>query len=217
MPVNITDVDAFTDPITSPAGADPANAASVLQIAQKLANRTRYLYNLLVGSGTRTLRLSPWIGVGVAASSSAAPVWLSQANGVDPAEGQHLVSGADFAARHVAISDIVPDGATVTRVKALVKPGATRVSGRMVLELFRHVQSWSTPYADSFIGPLHDFPDNGTTDAQPIDTGPISLVVDRSAEQLVARLVAGDDGGTNRDRVLGWEIQFTGPRYRTVG
>lgn len=45
MPVNITDVDAFTDPITAPAGADAANAASVVQIAQKLANRTRYLFN----------------------------------------------------------------------------------------------------------------------------------------------------------------------------
>lgn len=45
MPINIIDVDEFTDPITAPAGADPANAASVVDPIQKLANRTRHLLN----------------------------------------------------------------------------------------------------------------------------------------------------------------------------
>lgn len=217
MPVNITDVDTFTDPIVAPADSDPADRTYVLTIAQGLANRTRNLQNRFTENDAITWRLSPWIGEGLAASASAAPTWLSQVFGADPNEGQHLVSGVDFAVRHVPISDIVPDGATVTRIKALVKPGAARVSGRMVLELFRHLQAWTAPYANSFVGPLHDFADNGTTDEQPIDTGIISLAIDRSAEQLVARLVAGDDAGTNRDRVLGWEIQFSGPRYRTDG
>lgn len=51
MPVNITDVPIFTDPITAPAGADVADAASVVSPIQKLANRTRYLFNRIDGYG----------------------------------------------------------------------------------------------------------------------------------------------------------------------
>jgi len=45
VPVDITDVDEFTDPITAPAGGDVRNSASVVSPVQKLSNRTRYLQN----------------------------------------------------------------------------------------------------------------------------------------------------------------------------
>jgi hypothetical protein len=51
MPVDITDVSIFTDPITAPAGADTADAASVVAPVQKLSNRTRYLLNRIDGYG----------------------------------------------------------------------------------------------------------------------------------------------------------------------
>lgn len=47
MTVNITDVDAFTDPVVAPDDTDPATGASVQQPVQALANRTRNLKNRL--------------------------------------------------------------------------------------------------------------------------------------------------------------------------
>lgn len=43
MPIDITDVSEFTDPIVRPAGSDVRNAASVQASFQGLANRTRFM------------------------------------------------------------------------------------------------------------------------------------------------------------------------------
>jgi len=56
MPQNITDVDAFTSPATSPADGDNRNASSVLTPFQTLANRTRFLYNILTSTGVLKFR-----------------------------------------------------------------------------------------------------------------------------------------------------------------
>ena len=91
MPVNITDVDQFTDPIVGPADSDPADRTYVMTIAQGLANRTRYIHNrggyggLSSGGGD----VSPPVG-------SFTPVtWWDSAL---PVDGQGLVQanlGAD--------------------------------------------------------------------------------------------------------------------------
>ncbi len=47
MSQNITDVDAFTEPVTAPATGEAADQATFLAGLQHLANRTRYLYNRL--------------------------------------------------------------------------------------------------------------------------------------------------------------------------
>jgi hypothetical protein len=52
MPVNITDVDTFTDPIVGPADSDPADRTYVMTIAQGLANRTRSLLGQIGSLGT---------------------------------------------------------------------------------------------------------------------------------------------------------------------
>lgn len=49
MPTNIIDVDEFTDPVTKPVGSDVRDAASFGDPLQKLANRTRWLKNLIEG------------------------------------------------------------------------------------------------------------------------------------------------------------------------
>lgn len=54
---NITDVDAFTDPVDIPADGDPATSASLLQFAQDLANRTRYLKNRAIDGLTGTIAI----------------------------------------------------------------------------------------------------------------------------------------------------------------
>lgn len=47
MPLTVTDVDAFTDPVQSPANTEDADQDSLLTTAQALANRTRNLKNRL--------------------------------------------------------------------------------------------------------------------------------------------------------------------------
>jgi hypothetical protein len=47
MPQNLTDSDAFTSPVVAPADTDAANAASIVQGLQPLANRTHH-HNLLI-------------------------------------------------------------------------------------------------------------------------------------------------------------------------
>jgi hypothetical protein len=59
MPENLTDTSTFVDPIVVPADADPLNRTYVVQSAQGLADRTRYLLNrgangLMLGAGTIT-------------------------------------------------------------------------------------------------------------------------------------------------------------------
>ena len=49
MPVNITDVPTFTDPIVIPADSDPADRTYIVTLAQGLSNRTRYLADSLDG------------------------------------------------------------------------------------------------------------------------------------------------------------------------
>lgn len=53
MPQDITDNDEFSSPCTAPADSDSRNAASVLNPFQKLANRTRWLYNKITNGVPR--------------------------------------------------------------------------------------------------------------------------------------------------------------------
>ena len=66
MPTNVSDVDAWTDPVVAPSGGDLRRSESVLQPVQHLANRTRYLLNEhvisppAVGSTTDSLNPTGW-------------------------------------------------------------------------------------------------------------------------------------------------------------
>lgn len=65
MPQPITDVDAFTDPVSVPEDGDDRNAASVETSFQALANRTRNLKNRLDGLHLNTTflgQLFKWTG-----------------------------------------------------------------------------------------------------------------------------------------------------------
>lgn len=75
MPTNLTDVDAFTDPVQVPTDGDPVESgpASYLRAGlQALSNRTRYAYNLLT-NGVQRVR--------VVASTSALKALATPPNG----------------------------------------------------------------------------------------------------------------------------------------
>jgi hypothetical protein len=54
---NVTDVDAFTDPIDFPADGDAATSASILSFLQDVANRTRYILNRAITKNTGTVAI----------------------------------------------------------------------------------------------------------------------------------------------------------------
>lgn len=216
MPVNITDVDAFTDPITAPAGADAANAASVVDVAQKLANRTRYLANLIgEASGSaewaypspraRTILVGPRAGRGGSGWTFAL---------IDRAR-----CSSNSHNLFIDISDHLPSGAVLTDVRALVKPGFGRGTGdRMELSLWRSAvgAAFGTPGdpAETQVGTTDE--DDGSNSYQVLSVGTISETVDRDANVLVAWVHAGNTAGTGgqEDDFLGLELSFTDPGPR---
>jgi hypothetical protein len=62
MPTNITDVSTFSDPVVGPADGDTRNASSVLTGLQHLANRTRWIYDLLTSTGIGRVRTVASVG-----------------------------------------------------------------------------------------------------------------------------------------------------------
>lgn len=131
MPINITDVDTFTDPITAPAGADPASAASIVDVVQKLANRTRWLKNLLDAARTfiGISESNRQIRVGAHRARVESGAWV-------PAfieSGLSCVDDTGSTGRRTVRFDAsagveLPWKGTVTGVQVQVRPGATRGS-----------------------------------------------------------------------------------------
>lgn len=115
----------------------------------------------------------------------------------------------------VEISRFIPGGATITGVRALVKPGAARAvkttasgdNGRMWIGLLSYAPNYSSsPGSPSYVATEED---DGTTNAQAISLGTLSFGLVRSSTTLQLLIWGGDDAGTNLDRVYGVEVTFT--------
>jgi len=138
MPQNITDVDTFTDPVTAPADGDPLNAASIINDGlQDLSNRTRRLMSIAEGSQdvqtpqtfTRTVSAA-WLVPAI--NPGAVVQWET-----DGTEGWRAVAAIVGELRG-SLNDLLPEGATVTRIRAMVDPASARAgANRMGLELRR--------------------------------------------------------------------------------
>lgn len=171
---------------------------------------------------TRTVRFSPWLAFTNNAATASEDAGLLQVFSTPPNEGWNLVSRHDFMQSILPLSDLLPEGAVIDMVRAIVKPGAARAvmttdpgdNGRMFLSLFAHTLNWTAgpPPTSAFTGPTNADEDDGTTDIQILSTGSgLALTVAKATAQRSARIVCGDDAGTNRDRILGWEVTFTQP------
>lgn len=174
-------------------------------------------------SAARTIRLSPWRAFPAANSISAAPTWILKVISTPLTEGQNLATGANYARLVLPLSDILPDGSVVSWVRAAVKPGAARATpaDRVLLHRIRHTVTWPvlgvavTPVTSAFVSSAETY-DDGTTDAQTIEH-PAAITIDRNTYQDSIILTAGNDAGTNRDLVYGWEINYTGPKIHVEG
>ena len=221
MPKNLTDASTYSSPIAVPVDSDPRNAASVETPFQQLANRTKYLADRVGGSGggsewvyddaprSRTRIVSPFAFMEGKLATGDAQLWTVAAF-VSTGTGYSRTSQADRAQLVADISHWLPIFANLTRVQVLVAPGAARgtVGDRVTVSLFRQTPSFSTPAIPVADGPIGEATDDGTTNVQVIDTGVIDEDVDR-ASQLCLRIVAGADGGTNKDDVHSILLTYT--------
>lgn len=153
------------------------------------------------------------------------PPWAL--DGLDSGEGAvldgTLRSNTHRARLIVPLEILVPPGATVTRIKAIVQPGAGRSAmsadagdnGRMFAATFQQVMSFGSP--PSFSSSRDSFSDDeqdGTTDPQVLDSGTVAYGIVKGGTSYVYAITAGSDSGTNRDTVAAVEITYTdyGPR-----
>lgn len=196
MPIDITDVDIFTDPITAPAGADAANAASIVDPVQKLSNRTRHLYNRFDANGDiaypSTRQVLTYLG-----AQHGTPE--SRDDFANFGDWWRTLSGVaqlffDLTAR-------MPRSSRIVRVRLLVRPGAARSPGNRIQAELRSHQ-----YGVSFGSPslTHTAEgseeDDGTTDLQWITLDFSGSPLDVSgAAAWHLRCTAGSDAGVNAD------------------
>ena len=166
----------------------------------------------LLASGSRTIRWSPWAAFPTN-STGTAPAVKSQVFSSGGTEGLNLVSAINTGQLILPLSDLLPDGVEVLTVSALVKPGAARAgANKMLLTDHLHIVSFSG-LTSSFSTTNVDTVDDGTTNIQKL-TQSLGITIDRQNSQLFAKLVFGNDAGTNEDRIYGWEATYTGRKWR---
>lgn len=99
----------------------------------------------------------------------------------------------------------VPDGSTITRVRAIVDP----ISAAMTMQLIRRTSmNFGTPSAGS-VSVLETETSSGGS-LQTLDTGAISYTVDRDTQDYMVRFEAG----TTNDAIYALEIEITDQGYR---
>lgn len=119
---------------------------------------------------------------------------------------------------HWDMNELLPDGATVTRVRALVSPGTSQATpaNRSSLSGTKAVHNFATPGTGSSSDVFTTVPDSGTAAYQVIDSGTFSETVDKTGLKAFVVYVIPDSGasGSNVCRVNGVEVTWTdaGPR-----
>lgn len=207
---NLTESATYTANVSVPEdNVDLRTAASVETAFQALANRTKYIKDRIVSDEwvyptgkTRTTTIFP-------ADASQYGTWTLTPSAI-------LISGSSAYARlDLNLAPYLPDGATVTRVRALVDPGAARSgANRMTLALYERIFGFASPSVPASTQKFIAY-DDTTAALQSIDSGTISVAVSRNSGQaLLLWLACGNDANANPDAVYGFEITWTDPGPR---
>lgn len=207
---NLTESATYTANVSVPEdNADLRTAASVETAFQALTNRTKYIKDRIVSDEwvyptgkTRTTTIYP-CDAGRDGTWTFTPTALT------------ATGASAYATVSLNLSKHVPDGATITRVRALVDPGAARTgSNRMTLALYERVFGFASPSVPAATQRFIAY-DNATGSLQSIDSGTISVAVSRNSGQaLLLWLSCGNDANVNYDAVYGFEITWTDPGPR---
>lgn len=228
MPQNITDASTFTEPIVMPADTDPATLTYIATAVQGLANRTRFLVPKIGGVTGTDEWLYPTakervILISMAGAKSAIDhAATSGTTTVDHHWNQ--ITTDEWRSRKNSGTLLVPlnpylvQGCDILRVRAVVTPGAARVGvNRMSVNLKKVTADFTTPSAGTTLPMTSAFYDNASAAIQVIDSGApgtIELTINRFGVDHYLAIVAGNDGGTNFDKVHAVELTVRdfGPR-----
>jgi hypothetical protein len=211
MPETLTESASFDATIVVPVDGENATMATVKAFVQKLVNRSKYLKELLEPTSptARTVYVDP-------SECMTPPLtndWSFSISG-----GYYAQTESNGAYIVVPLkSGLVPSGATLTSVRALVKPGAARAGGsRMTIRAYRGNHDFTTPAVSTSTGlGGATVEDNGTTNVQVIGQTGLSEAIDHTEQKTWSILiVGGSDAGTNKDRVYAIEVGYTDPGPR---
>ncbi len=220
MTTNITDVDTFTDPVVVPTDGDTRDAASVEAPFQMLSNRTRRLMS--IAEGTQDVQTPQSFTRVIAATWLDAPAMPGALVRWEAGDSVWVAASTANAVLRGSLNDLLSDGCTVTRVRAMVTPAAVRAGAdRMLLEVERVTYGFPvapalTPATDSSASIVQVFDDTSGasgTAQQVIDSGIISEVIDKSDDDLALTVWSGN-GGSAGDIVHAVELTFTDPGRR---
>ncbi len=172
--------------------------------------------------------IAPWTGVPQPMPDGSAIGWRP-ASVLDPGVvGYELESQQNGAALFVDVQSLLPDGAVLTRVQAVVDPGAARVgSSRMAMALYEHDIEDASGIVSVDRSEVFLVNDDGTSNRQVLDSGVISQAMSKQVpdqwgtvgyDATVRYLVitAGADAGTNRDRIHAVMLQYDDPGPRNL-
>ncbi len=199
MSTILTDVDAWAASIVAPADGDNRNAASVVTPLQSLTNRTFNLRNLIYAATPVTV--VRFVGAGyqsTADASGSAAGWVHN----DASPTVAFSTGATTAKRHLSFDHMLPNGATITQVRARVDPaGAQGSTNRMSAQVFVG-DITGTQYSSAVTY------DDGTSSAQWITISGLSIVVDKT-QRTYGVAVRNNAVTYIGDTFYGAEITFT--------
>lgn len=221
MPVNITDVDTFTDPIVAPADSDPADATYVRTIAQGTANRTRNLKNRLEDIEDQ-ISGGEWVYPGASFRTRTIellPSDFEQANNTAnnipwrfrPSVGnaQTVKSGSSERAELVRqLNRLIPGNGVVTNIWVMVTPGAARSGvNKLSAQLYSREPTVYTPGSEALgsVALMQSVSDDGGTGLQ-------SLLLNSGADMTLGYAiwlhVSSGSGDTTDDLFHGVKIEF---------
>jgi hypothetical protein len=240
MPQNITDVDTWSDPLTAPAGADERNSASVLAALQKIANRTKYLYNRFVAgpvSSTDNAIARFHLATGKVVQDSgltitdahelayvAPPSRVIRIGGEEFAEQLRGTDGAGYPDEDQFVFD--ENGAASNGGNALAKLPQLR-TGMVVTSLdFRLNPGAARVGAAQMSGALVEvssdntqtvyglITDNGSSGVQTRSSAAFTCTIDRSTKRYHLVVVGGDTADVANDGLFWVDVHVTDPGPR---
>jgi hypothetical protein len=109
----------------------------------------------------------------------------------------------------LCLNRLIPNGSTVTRIRALVTPGAARAgTNRMSMFAVRNDYNFASPGAatTSIVSAVYD---NAGTSTQVLSSGTISVPIASDESTWIVAVRAGSTGASARDRLFGVEIAYT--------
>lgn len=216
MPANITPVATWDTPQTV-VGADVANAASIENVAQRLADRDEYLKKYALEDSTawprtaRLLRVPLELGRAIYSHD-----WrFNETDPYDSANRAALDAYTNSGLISFPLTSVLRVGMTITGVTIMARAAAARTGGnRITIDLRKqeHNTVAATVYASTSVATGT----GGTSSARElISTGAISEVVATGFEyRLIVK--AGNDASTNHDQVLDVFLIVTDPGPRNV-